>query len=164
MNWLAQAVGGMTDDSARRQNILTLGELRDALKALPAETPVVMADGNAPAELSSYRGYYERLAIETNRHCDDYETKVSRYAAHPDYDPEPAVAGVTIAEPVTAAEMVKALDLADGEAFGGYKGGHYEMHSGTWMHAAEYGDVGLAVYGVRVTDGKAVIETGEYEW
>jgi hypothetical protein len=32
------------------------------------------------------------------------------------------------------------------------------------MHAAEYGDTGQAVYGVALRDGKAVIQTGDYEW
>jgi hypothetical protein len=122
-----------------------------------------MDDGSAPSSLTSYRGYYERLAITTERHRDDYRTEPHRLAAHPDYDPDPALASVTIAAPVTAAEMVKALNLADGERFEGYKGGRYDMHSGTWMHAAEYGDCGRAVYGIEVRDGNAVILTGDYD-
>ena len=165
MNWLAQAVGGMSDESARRQKIVTLGDLRGMLKMLPPDTPVVMDSGAAPASLASYRGYYERLAIGTTRHRDDYSTEVIRLLAHPDYDPDPALGSVHIAEPVTASEMVKALDLADGERFEGYKGGQYLMHSGTWMHAAEYGKCDRAVYGIRLDEGKgAVIETGEYSW
>lgn len=163
MNWLAQAAGAMSDDSARRQKIMTLGELRAALKMLPPETPITV-NGHVPASLASYRGFYERLAIGTRRHRDDCETRVNRYAAHPDYDPDPAVADVTIAEPVTAAEMVRALDLADGLDFGGYKGGVYEMHAGTWMHVAESGDCGQAVYGVHVDGETAIIVAGEYEW
>lgn len=154
----------MTDASARSQGIMTLGELRAALKMLPSETPVVMAGGVAPSALSSYRGYYERLSIETKRHRDDYATEIRRCAAHPVYDPDPAVAEVTIAEPVTAAEMVKALDLADGEEFEGYKGGHFAMDGGTWMHVAEYGDTGQAVYGVTLRDGKAIIQAADYDW
>jgi hypothetical protein len=38
------------------------------------------------------------------------------------------------------------------------------MHAGTWMHVAESGDCGLAVYGVRLDGGTAVIVAGEYEW
>jgi hypothetical protein len=163
MNWLAQAAGAMGDESARRQKIMTLGELRAALQMLPLSTPVTV-NGQPPASLASYRGMYERLAIGAKRHRDDYETRVNRYTAHPDYDPDPAVADVTIAEPVTAEEMVKALDLADGLDFGGYKGGVFEMHAGTWMHVAESGDCGLAVYGVRLDGGTAVIVAGEYEW
>lgn len=164
MNWLAQAVGGMSNESARRQNIWTLGDLRSALQKLPPGTPVIVDTGAAPSNLHSYRGYYERLSIGTERHRDDYETRGNRFGAHPDYDPSPALADVTIAEPVTAAEMVKALDLADGADFGGYKGGTYWMDAGTWMHVAEYGECGRAVYGLRITDTGAVIETGEYQW
>ena len=161
MNWLAQAVGAMGDDSARRQNIMTLGELRAALKMLPADTPVAV-HGAAPASLASYRGMYERLAIGVVRHRDDYRTELHEGHEYGGY--RSGAREVTIAEPVTAAEMVKALNLADGEEFEGYKGGQFEMHSGTWMHVAEYGDCGLAVYGVRLDGATAVIEAGEYEW
>lgn len=161
MNWLAQAVGGMGDASARRQKIMTLGELRAAFKMLPPAT-LVTVNGEAPSSLASYRGMYERLAIGTKRYRDDYRTEL--HEGHEAFGYRSGAHDVSIAEPVTAAEMVKALDLADGEEFEGYKGGQFEMHSGTWMHVADYGDCGLAVYGVTLDGTTARIEAGEYEW
>lgn len=161
MNWLAQVVNGMSDDSARRQKITNLGELRAALKALPADTPVLV-NGTAPTGLASYRGMYERLAIGIRSRRDGTGTALEKFGASDYY--EPGAAEVTIAQPATAAEVVRALDLADGEEFEGYKGGQYEMHPGTWMHVADYGDIGLAVYGVRFDGTTAHIEAGEYEW
>lgn len=162
LNGLHAAAQALAGDQARRNGIMTLGELRAALKVLPAETPVVMDSGESPASLSSYRGYYERLGIGTQRHRDDHATELHRYHATDWYTP--GASDVTIAEPVTAAEMVKALDLADGEDFEGYKGGQFEMHGGTWIHAAEHGDCGNAVVGIRIDGDRAVIETAEEEW
>ena len=163
---LAQA-GEMARENASRNGILTLSGLRAALKMIPPETPVVCG-GKSPAVIASYRGYYERLAIGTDRDRDDYETKLhgggpacdSEYFGH--Y--QPGADQVTIAEPVTAAELLKALDLADGEEFEGYKGGQFAMHGGTLMHVAEYGDCGRMLVGLRLDGERAVIETAEEVW
>ena len=154
------AVKAMSDSSAQSQGIKTLGEIRAALKMLPPETPVVCDNGEPPTALASYRGYYERLAIGTDARFPKRETKAHRSA-------EAFGSGthdVTIAAPATAAEVIKALDLADGDDFEGYKGGQFDMHAGTYLHLAEYGDCGRAVVGVRLDGDTAVIETAEEEW
>jgi len=147
---------------ANDQGILTLGALRAALSMAPADAPVVIDNGEVPASLASYRGYYERLAIGTKRHRDDYRTEIHRYHASDFY--QPGASDVTIAEPVTATEVIKALDIANGEDFEGYKGGQFDMHSGTFLHVAEYGDCGREVVGAHLDGDRVVIETAEEEW
>jgi hypothetical protein len=122
-----------SDASARAQGIMSLGDIRRALSAVPGTTPVVLDTGGHPGDVDSYRGYYERLAIAQG-------------------------------DPITAAEFVKVLDDADGSTFMGYKGGEYTMHSGTFVHVAEYGDCGRAVVGVHVDGDVVVIETEGEEW
>lgn len=50
--------------AAQQMGVMTLGALRDVLSMVPGDTPVVFDTGWAPAEVDSYRGYYERLAFE----------------------------------------------------------------------------------------------------
>lgn len=156
-------------DEAVRQGIWTLDALRHALKQFPADTPVVFEDGKSPSNLHAYRGYYDRLSIGTKRHRDDYATQLNGggqgFEAGPLGYYTPGAHDVTIAEPVTAAEMVRALDIADGEEFEGYKGGQYGMHGDTFIHVAEYGDCGRLVVGL-LSDltGRVVIETTEEEF
>lgn len=131
---LAAAVQAMSDASAREQGIKTLAETLRALEKIPAETPVVFDDGRHPGGVDSYRGYYERLAIEPTT------------------------------EPTTVGDLVKTLDAADGETFHGYKGGEYRMHGGTYLHVAPHGVCGRALVGVALIDGVAVIQTKDEEF
>lgn len=137
--------------------IKTLGEFRGLLRALPADAPVV-TDGEgfpSPTTLGSYRGYYERLRISTEPtwRCGgtDYsgaeqpnETRLVGPPSEPitfnGYHIESGYDDVVIAQPCTVGEMLKALDLADGQPFEGYKGGAFTMHNNTFLHVAEYGE------------------------
>lgn len=144
---LMEAVNAAIKDSARRQGIATLGELRAALKMLPPEMPVVMDKGGVPGDLDSYRGYYELLRGKV------WHRGGERLAVETRTDGNVAVA-----------EFIASLDRADGAVFHGYKGGEYRMDSSTLMHSAEYGCCGDAIVGVRVDGGQAVIVTAEEEW
>lgn len=73
-------------------------------------------DGASPGELCSYRGYYERLCIQTEQ--------VGR-------GPNP---------PCTVLELLKRLRNAMNKSFTGYKGGSYSMGENSLVHAAPYGD------------------------
>jgi hypothetical protein len=166
MEFFMDLVKAKTNDDARRAGAMTLGELRTALAALPPETRVLLEDGATPGALSSYRGYYDRLAIEPSRdeHARDETVLVG---GGPGFDSEfighyqPGADEVLIAAPCTAAEMVKALDLADGEQFEGYKGGQFAMDRHTFLHVAEYSRTGRYVCGLRDETDSAVIETAE---
>lgn len=132
--YLMDLVNAKVNDDARRGGVLTLGCLRSALAVLPPDLPVVIDRGGSPGDLDSYRGYYERLA----------------------FDPSgPAI---------TTAEVIAALDAADGGVYHGYKGGAYDMDAHTFLHVAPYGDCGPFVAGLRVEADRAVIVTKDEEW
>lgn len=117
---------------------MTVGEMVVALNKV-SDLPVVLEDGAEPGDLSSYRGYYEDLAIESGR-------KPGRHA-----------------KPLTAGEFAVALDRVD--VIHGYKGGEYDVGYGTAVWVSEYGICsGRYVNGIVVRDGKCVITTGQEEW
>ena len=168
---LMAAVNEKVRRDAIAQGIQSVGEMMATLKAMPQDALVVVdRDGKSPSGLSSYRGYYERLSIQTDRYDREYETKLKGGgegfdgSAHGLGWYQPGASGVEIAEPVTVAEFLKALDLVDGETFEGYKGGQYRMDRGSLVHVAEYGSTGVMVVGVALTDGLAVILTADEEW
>lgn len=134
LDYLMELVNAKVNDDARRAGVWSLGSLRTALAAFPPETPVVVDVGGSPSAIDSYRGYYDRLALET--------TDATR----------------------TAAEVIALLDGAEGETFYGYKGGEYDMDASTFVHVAPHGDCGPYVSGVRVEDESVVIETEEEVW
>lgn len=95
---------------------MRLGDIIEALEALPGECPVFYAPiGNAngvgvyPGAFDSYRGYYDRLMLGAN------------------------------GEPCTVAELLNRARAADGATFTGYKGGEYEMRRDTVVYVADYG-------------------------
>ena len=163
-----QAIHDMGNAKAQEVGQMTLGSLRDALRALPPETPIVLdGPGSHPTSLASYRGYYERLAFSWGD-TDNAETVL--HGGGPAFDAPylgrytPGASSVEIKHPATAADVIAALDLADGEEFEGYKGGQNAMDSGTWLHVADYGDIGPAVVGLAMSgDGFAVIQTAEVD-
>jgi hypothetical protein len=131
----------------------TIGELRDALAALDVQDAQLFIDETQPTALSSYRGYYDQLAIEraiwgsaTDNPGHD-ETKLEGkgkpfelgMAGYGTYSP--GHGRLYIRREPTVSEFVKALNLAVGEEFEGYKGGQYTMHEDTDIWVSEYGDV-----------------------
>lgn len=134
LNDLMTLVNAKINDDARKSGVMTLGALRDMLKLLPPKTPVDLDVGGSPGSADSYRGYYERLALEpTTDHA-------------------------------TAADVIDILNRADGATLQGYKGGYYDMDSSTFLHVAHYGDCGPQVVGLRVEGDRAVIETKDEEF
>lgn len=130
---MAQVNAKVTED-ALRAGVMTLGSLRTALSLLPPSMPVEFDGGGSPADIDSYRGYYERLALSSRT------------------------------EPTTAGGVIALLDTVDGETLQGYKGGDFYMDAGTFIHAAEYGCTGPQIVGLHIDGDKAVIETAEEIW
>lgn len=148
--------------AARSQGILTLGELRAALASLPDETLVLMDSGKRPTQVASYRGYYERLAISDREYFHSETKLINGGPGCGDYCP--GAQEVQIAQPATAGEVVKALNLAESTDFEGYKGGQYTMHAETLMHAAKYSDTGQMIVGLQYIGEVAIIQTANEEW
>jgi hypothetical protein len=114
---------------------LTLGKLITALKALPAQTPVVFDNGNSPDDFYSYRGYYEDLAIGEKT------------------------------EEVTAGQFLDKLESnALNKEFEGYKGGEFLMGIDTPLWVSEYGSASqLAIVGASYVDGIFTLITKQVE-
>lgn len=174
---IMELVNAKCNDDARRAGVMTLGQLRDGLSVLPPDTPVYLDTGDEPHALSSYRGYYERLAIEPRfaiipELALPPHTETALVDGGPGFDSEffpggrydPANSEVTIAHPCTAAELIKALDIADGNEFEGYKGGQYLMDKHTFMHVASNGTTGPFVSALRVEADRVLIETKPEEF
>lgn len=123
----------------------------------------VYVDGVAPTRLASYRGFYDQLAIE--RGDGGYQrTELSgRGRAYADYTP--GHSGVHIRSNPTVADLVKALRLAIGEEFEGYKGGQFRMDEDTILWVSEYGDCdSRRVFDIRQeADGSVNLVTYEVE-
>jgi len=131
-------------------NLDTIGGLRSALTSLDGKAKVFI-DGRSPTALSSYRGYYDHLAIERDGIAKHERT-------------EPGNGEVRIKADPTVAELIKALDLADGEVFEGYKGGQFHMHSSTDLWVSENGCCDqLRVSSITATPGRVDLATTEEE-
>lgn len=121
-----------------------IGLLLDALENVNQEA-LIFVDNKPPTALSSWRGVYRDLAIETDEHDDYQETRLSgkgdpfdmNMAGYGRYTP--GHSGVEIEQPPTVGEFCKALNLAIGEEFEGYKGGQYTMWRTTTIWVCEYG-------------------------
>ena len=102
----------------------TLGMLIDALEKRPADQDVRFDFGYmVPANVSSYRGYYEDLAISF-AHCNERENN-------------------------SVGRTLEGLRAAVGKVFTGYKGGNYRADRDTALWVANYGESGgTAVVGV----------------
>lgn len=125
--------------------LTAIGGLRDALSTLNPNLPVYVGN-RPPTALSSYRGYYDHLAIERGGtgyeatvlegRGDPFELNMAGYGTY-----SPGHGRVRIASDATVADLTFALDLAIGETFEGYKGGQFVMRAGTDLWVSEYGDV-----------------------
>jgi hypothetical protein len=117
---------------------MTLGEFIRQLEAQPQENPIVSDTGEMVGGFSSYRGYYEDLAIV------------------------PAQATNILADDRTPLTTVGAV-LAEAEAcigrtFQGWKGGDYTMeaHADLWF-AQEGSAIGWRPVGLRLDEGIVTI-------
>jgi len=95
-------------------NTLTLGQLIEKLRELPPDAGV----RGLGAEVDSYRGYYERNAIEPSGETIFAHDLADRYADQ-------------IGKPIH-----------------GYKGGDYEVSSGENVYLADYGRTGPNICGL----------------
>ena len=152
--------------------INTIGALIDALSILDPDAQVFI-DNRQPTALSSYRGYYDHLAIERSprehdQHAETaldelgkpFELNMAGYGTY-----TPGHGEVKIKQPATVAELVKALHLSIGEHFEGYKGGQFAMSSGTDLWVSEYGNCdSLRVAGVESLPGRVDLVTTEVDW
>lgn len=109
-----------------------LGELIDILARRPAdERQVRFSDGSVPSGLTSYRGYYDHLAIT------------------------PATDRTEI-----VCNLLAWLLYADGKEFTDYKGGVYRMDRSTPVWCSPYGEAsGLAIVGVSESNGVVTLST-----
>lgn len=144
----------------------TIGGLREALRALEPAAAVYI-DNRPPTALSSYRGYYDQLAIERTdaRHerteldgrGEPFEMNMAGYGTY-----SPGNGEVRIKADPTVADLIEALDLADGEVFEGYKGGQFTMRSGTDLWVSEYGGCDrLRIFAVEALPGRVDLLTRE---
>lgn len=120
----------------------TIGQLRAALTALPDHNKRILINGAAPTALSSYRGYYDHLAIERGA-VGNPMTKLAEPSAPFESDffgtYTPGSTEVQIKEDPTVGDLIEALNLASGATFEGYKGGQFTMHEDSDIWVSEYG-------------------------
>jgi hypothetical protein len=115
---------------------LNLGGLIDLLKGQPDKDQHLRFDFAhvTPLCLTSFRGYYEDLAIEFSDAPREY---------------------------VTVAEFLTTLKEAVGKVYTGYKGGDYKMTRNTRIWVANYSHTSnTTIIGVRPCDYMVVLHTG----
>lgn len=111
---------------------MNLGTYIDTLAALDPTLTVVFDNGRVPIGLSSWRGRYEELTLDSD--------------------------SADQAEPPTVAALLTDAIEADGKTFQGYKGGDFVMSRRTAVWADEWGHYECwAIAGVEVGKGRAVI-------
>lgn len=152
-----------------RADYTTIGGLRDALATLDP-TLAVYIDNRPPTALSSYRGYYEQLAIERaevrheatsiDKPGDPFDINLPGWGAY-----SPGVGEVKIKADPTVADLIEALNLADGARFEGYKGGQYTMHAYSDLWVSEYSQCDRRrITSVEVLPGRVDFTTTEEGW
>jgi hypothetical protein len=105
---------------------MKLGELIKAIERVSADRCVYIEPyGLTPGWFSSYRGYYDQLAL-------GYRTGHDR---------------------VNAGELLALARAACGDTFEGYKGGSYRMDADTEVWLSNYGETsGVSLARVEITD------------
>lgn len=114
-----------------------IGGLAAELKKYNQKAPVYV-DGSCPTSLSSYRGFYDQLAIERDAFGFERTELSGRGKSFGDYTP--GHSAVHIRTNPTVGDLVKALNLAVGEEFEGFKGGQFRMDEDTILWVSQYGD------------------------
>lgn len=143
------------------KTIRTLRELRETLLAQPLDAKVLL-DGKPPTALSSWRGVYAELAVERSKSRHE-QTKTIPGHSSTYYDS--ACPKVQIKADATVGDFIEALNLADGETFEGYKGGHYTMGGDTDIWVSEYGAAShVRVMAARLADGVVHLDLIDVGW
>ena len=149
-------------------NLTTIGGLRDALSHLDPKAKVFI-DGTAPSALSSYRGYYDNLAIERDPSTKYTATRIDKRGElvtgsyRGTYTP--GHIEVQIKANATVRDLLKALNLAIGKEFEGYKGGQFLMDAFTPLWVSEHGQCdGLRIESIEVLDGQVNLSTHDTDW
>lgn len=119
----------------------------------------VFVNNAPPFALSSYRGYYDCLAIETDGTAKPGQrNEVCRFNRGATY-------AIRIAEEPKVIDLVNALLLAVGEEFEGYKGGSYRMGVHTPLWVADYGqDSGLKIAGLEAFPDRVDLVTKRVDY
>lgn len=123
----------------------------------------VLIDGETPTGISSYRGFYEDLAIEcgleenaATKLDDRGEPYYSQYLGH--Y--HPGHLGVSIVKVPLVSDLVHALQLCIGKEFEGYKGGQFAMTADTRIWVSRYGECSsVQIETIEVKNGHAELLT-----
>ena len=151
-------------------NLTTIGALREALKALPQDAEVYI-DNRRPTGLASYRGYYDHLAIVRDDDVRNERTEKPERGEPFDMSfgygtYSPGIGEVSIKAEPTVADLIEALDLADGAVFEGYKGGQYPMDGGSEIWVSQYGDCDRLRIKASIEDlpGRVDLVTYEESW
>lgn len=122
------AMNRITRDTRSKYH-LTLGKAIERLKEVNRDWEVrfggdfMEADTPFPGHVTSFRGFYEDLAI------------------------------VCTSDPCTVQDLLDRLEGALGGVFQGYKGGDFLMDERTPLWQAQYGDLGYAIVGMEENDG-----------
>jgi hypothetical protein len=124
---------------------LSVKELIDQLAEHPQDATIMVDLGNGelryPDDLSSYRGYYEQLAIE-------YRSGLGRHEKPPTVDD------------FTTALRGKVFDTVQG-----YKGGTYTIQNNTPVWVSQWGECSdSAVSSVERRDDAVVVLTEQVPW
>lgn len=149
------------------RTIRTIGGLRAELAPLRSDA-LVFVDNRPPSALSSWRGVYADLAIECAEA--DYETtRLVPGGASFDSDMfgtySPGSPEVQIKQPPTVADLIEALDLADGATFEGYKGGQFPMVADSDLWVSEYGRAqSVRIAAIEDLGGRVDLVTIEVDW
>lgn len=133
-----------------------LGDLDQALAAMPSRAKVHFDTGEVLATLCSYRGYYSHLAITPEPHYPAAGAKQSTILRSRDGVAHSVEVGAT----GSVAQVRRALALTRGNEFYGYKGGEFLMDDTTALHVAPYGDTTpVVIVGVRLEGNRVIVET-----
>jgi len=127
---MKDSVSNQVRSEAEERGQLTLGMLKTELNKCHSDKPVVFDIGGYPFDTTSYRGYYDQLAIEPGE--DQSSVK----------------------------ETIKLLEEAIGKEFTGYKGGTFRMNDYTMIWCSEYGTAsGNAIIGIEEKEDKVIVLT-----
>jgi hypothetical protein len=119
---------------SREKGNLKLGQLIQALEAIPDKTKSVQFDfgGFVPDSIMSYRGYYDHLAFDWVERGNDH----------------------------SVARVLVEAKSAMGKVFTGYKGGDYRMDESTPLWVAQYGDcTSTAIIGATEYSWVVILDT-----